>query len=991
MTRIPTRSLLRLTTNLGSRCARPQSLFAVIAVAACVAVLVFYGFMLHSSSTNGRETTSAHEGNGEAVANPAKGSDPDAGSKLIADRTKEAESASAHIQTETRAERSFPSDESLLAGTKADHDFFDEISSPAKPKEYVESKEAIVGHGGEGDRNPDFSAEAEQAATRAYPAADVSFQATLNAQQAWASAKSKSKNVAGQWQLIGPSKATYPSVLNVLGDGDQYVASGRITSLAIAPTCTNSNCRLYLGAAGGGVWRTTKALAGNLGWEFVSGSFATNAIGSLTIDPNDPTGKTVYAGTGESHASGDSEAGMGIYKTTNGGDSWTLLPGSTLFQGRSLSSIAITPSGDILVGVARGIRGYSGNTGGATSNPPVAAPFGLYRSTDGGATFTMIWNGAGSIRGVNAVALDPNSPTTIYSAAYQVGVWRSTNNGATFMQIKTPLNAAFNTDRAEFAVNALPGGFTRMYIGVGNQGAPAARFYRTDDAAGAAVFADMTTAQNIDYCTGQCWYDNFVVSPKGYPDIVYLGGSYDYATYGRSTDGRGVLLSSDGGAVFSDVTWDGDPNRAEAIHPDQHTLVVHPNDPYQFFEGSDGGMVRTDGRFADVSYKCDQRGLTPAEVAYCKSLLWRVPDSIVHLNEGLSTLQFNSLSVSSQRPKNNAQGGTQDNGTFQHTGSSIVWWQEMYGDGGQSGFNVADDSLRFNTFFGQANDVNFRNGDPTAWCVATGPIVSSPEGSNFYPPIIADPNAAMAGSIFQGSQSVWRTQDWGGPQAYLEANCPEFTTSAANPACGDFVRIGPPGATNLSSAVYGGDRTSPAAPFVSRIARAPGNTGTVWAATNGGRLFISDNADAPAASVVWTRLDPSAANDPGRFISGIYVDPANPNHAWVSYSGYNFNTPAQPGHVFEVIRTGATATWVNLDGGTGPMGDLPVTDIARDDLTGTLYASTDFGVLKLVGGTWVLAGQGMPMVEVAGLTIVPSERLLYAATHGRAAWKLTLP
>jgi hypothetical protein len=124
-------------------------------------------------------------------------------------------------------------------------------------------------------------------------------------------------------------------------------------------------------------------------------------------------------------------------------------------------------------------------------------------------------------------------------------------------------------------------------------------------------------------------------------------------------------------------------------------------------------------------------------------------------------------------------------------------------------------------------------------------------------------------------------------------------------------------------------------------------------------------------------------------VSSIYVDPLNPNHAWISYSGYNINTPAQPGHVFEVTRTGATATWVdrsyNLD-------DLPVTDLVRDDLTGDLYAGTDFGVMKLANGstTWTVAAAGMPMVEVPGLTIVPSARVLYAATHGLGAWKLDL-
>ena len=80
--------------------------------------------------------------------------------------------------------------------------------------------------------------------------------------------------------------------------------------------------------------------------------------------------------------------------------------------------------------------------------------------------------------------------------------------------------------------------------------------------------------------------------------------------------------------------------------------------------------------------------------------------------------------------------------------------------------------LRFNTFTGQANDANFQNGDPTKWVIVTAPIVSSPEGSFFYPPIIADPHPADGGPIFQGSFSVWRTQDWGGNQAYPRSQLP---------------------------------------------------------------------------------------------------------------------------------------------------------------------------------------------------------------------------
>jgi hypothetical protein len=74
----------------------------------------------------------------------------------------------------------------------------------------------------------------------------------------------------------------------------------------------------------------------------------------------------------------------------------------------------------------------------------------------------------------------------------------------------------------------------------------------------------------------------------------------------------------------------------------------------------------------------------------------------------------------------------------------------MYGDGGQSGFSSTNDDLRFNTFTGQANDANFRGGDPTKWVIISAPIIASPEGAFFYPPVVADPYPANGGTIFQG-------------------------------------------------------------------------------------------------------------------------------------------------------------------------------------------------------------------------------------------------
>src|SRR5262249_36779607 len=160
--------------------------------------------------------------------------------------------------------------------------------------------------GPETDRGPMAAAE-ERYAHRAYPASDVPFKLTVEAQTAWASVKSQAPS-AGVWTLVGPSTPNVPNILTF--SGRQYTTSGRITALAITPTCTGNDCMLWVAAAGGGVWRTNKALANSPNWTFVSGSFATNAIGTLTYDA--ATG-TLYAGTGEANASGDSEAGFGIY------------------------------------------------------------------------------------------------------------------------------------------------------------------------------------------------------------------------------------------------------------------------------------------------------------------------------------------------------------------------------------------------------------------------------------------------------------------------------------------------------------------------------------------------------------------------------------------------------------------------------------------------------------------------------------------------------
>lgn len=904
---------------------------------------------------------------------------------------------------------------------------------PAVARRIDQLQQSIPGNEGESPDGPGGYDE-QRFMALAYPDVDVPLERITAAREAFAAIRSNGvgsgKTVPGAWFLMGPTSATYQSTpYRFSYVPSQYESSGRVTAMAIAPVCRPGNCRVWVAAAGGGIWRTDSILAGSPQWKFVSGAFGINAIGTIQVDPNDPSGNTVWVGTGEPNASADSAAGVGLYRSTDGGDTWTGPLGAAQFSGRAIGSIAIHPSNPNLlyVATARGVRGVA-STGGATSNIPGAAPYGLWKSTDGGATFTFVHNGtpsgstcypnigaACSIRGVRRVALDPSDPSIVYAGSYGRGVWRSNDAGANWTQINPSLNSNDNTMRPEIAVTRLPNGKTRMYVGEGASGSPTSRLFRSDDVAtGVPVFTNLTSSSpanpgfgSYDYCGGQCWYDNLVFTPAGYPDIVYVGGSYQYGEPARISHGRALVLSTDAGVSFTDMTKDATDNfYPNGLHPDHHGLVVNPNNPFQFFSGSDGGVMRSSGEFRDESNQCNWRPLDAVSLARCRQLLSRVPSRLEAINRGLATLQFYSLSVDPTNP-NHVMGGTQDNGTFQTSGSPTYWKQTFWGDGGQSGFDVAINGFRFHTFYAPSPDVNFENGAIHDWNWIADRIYAS-EPSQFYPPIMSDP--VMSRWMWVGTGHVWRTKTHGMGTLSLQefrARCNEFKGDFTI-YCGDWEPLGaqgynpplvppvpwnwppaPSSSTRLTSTLWGSDRTGGA---VSRVARAS-DTSTLWASTSAGRVFISKNADAePASAVTFTRLDSTAANDPNRFVSGIFVDPANPNRAWVSYAGFSAATPLLPGHVFEVVYNPATnsATWTSLD---GSLADMPLNDVVYDQVTGDLYVANDFGVLRRAAGgaTWALAATGMPNAEVSGLTIVAGARKLYAATHGLGAWSLVLP
>src|SRR5919109_200064 len=390
----------------------------------------------------------------------------------------------------------------------------------------------------EGPREgPGFAADAAFL-QRAYPDNVISVADMRAARTAFAAAQARGlqrRDRDGRWELIGPSRAVYPLFEFRDFSGyvpNRYVAGGRTTAIAINSKCTNGRCIAYITPAGGGIWRTNNVFANHVKWTYLGGPLGINAAGAVTIDPSDPSGNTVYVGTGEANICGSGcVAGVGLYKSTNGGRRWTHL-GEAELGGKGIGQIVVKPGSPntLYVGTTTALRGMSSVCcSGVTRPVPGAAKWGLYKSTNGGSSWSFVHNGSvdaadctGTIaefnntgvcspRGVRQVVLDPGDPDTVYAASYARGVWRSNDAGATWTQIKPSLNAAIIQTRPAIAVTELVGGATRMYVHEGNTGTPYSRLFRSDSVrTGAPVFQDLTSKNpsqsgygTFNQCTGQ--------------------------------------------------------------------------------------------------------------------------------------------------------------------------------------------------------------------------------------------------------------------------------------------------------------------------------------------------------------------------------------------------------------------------------------------------------------------------------------------------------
>lgn len=743
------------------------------------------------------------------------------------------------------------------------------------------------------------------------------------------------------WAALGPAPIAQGQTFSNPGSP----VSGRVPALALDPRYNGTtNQTVYIGAAQGGVWRSTDNGAN---WTPLTDGQPSLAVGSLAIDPANPN--VIYVGTGEANRSADTYYGMGVLKSTDGGVTWTQLTGPTstiqpfqpAFVNASIGQLAIDPVSTNTIFACTTFGSTSGASGGSGQAP--LGQVGLWKSTDGGANWRNVNpDGTGGEFSAHDVLIDPGNRQRVFAAMRSLGLYRSGAGGepGTWEKLAGGLPEG----------NATTSTFRRIKLAAGPPIAPSANatiyaayagsddnllgIFRSTD--GGTNWTRLTSPQTA----GQANYNLALAVDPVDANIVYYGTQANNANNGGT-----VFRSLNGGQNWTDLSrGDG----SDGLHADTHVIAVSPANRNILFTGNDGGVWRTGN-------------------ATGGTVIW------TSLNPNLNITQFQSIALHPTNP-NFVIGGTQDNGTNRFTGQ-LSWDLIRGGDGGFTLIDQSNPQVLYHTFFNQSNaggeraqigpEISLNAGN--TW-VRRGCFGCSMQQGNFNPADRVGFYAPMAlhtgfsgqngNVIYFGTHRLYRSADQGVTWTGLGASGDGFGA--------DLTR--------------GNGRLSAIAAHPSRA----NNEELVWIGASDGTVQFTINAGANSGA---TFTNVTKAPLPNRFLTDIALDPGNSQRAVVTFSGFNSVTPGTPGHVF--LTTNRGQTWTDI---SGNLPDVPVTSAAINPNTGnTIYIGTDLGVFQTTngGGSWERLGNGMPRVAAFMVRYQAATNTLFAATHGRGVYRLT--
>jgi photosystem II stability/assembly factor-like uncharacterized protein len=481
------------------------------------------------------------------------------------------------------------------------------------------------------------------------------------------------------WTPIGPAGVSGTSGF---GGGNGGPASGRINGIAADPANPNT---IYVAATGGGVWKTTN---GGTSWTPLTDNQITTMMGSIAIAPSDPN--VIYAGTGQADNSGDSYYGRGILKSTDGGNTWTLV-GNSNFNRKAVMKIVINPTDSRTAYAAVSTPDNNGLAGGN----------GIWKTTDGGNTWTNTTTSITTNNDFTDVVMDNTNPLILYAAVGSGG--GSANNGV-YKTIDGGLTWAIAGNFPKGNANG------RISLAIANSMTSEVAASVSDPATDGLKYLLLTTDSGAtwtnltavpSYLGGQGSYDNTVAISPTNPNIIIAAGVTNYSA---SPPFNMVVESRDGGNTWSDITVDGTGGEP---HTDEHASTFDASGRY--LVGGDGGIWRLNNA-------------VPA------TLKWQ------DINSNLQTIQFVGTALD---PTNGdiVYGGSQDNGTEKFNDNKS-WKQVFGGDGGY----VAVDSSNTQTVYNENFGISLHRSDDggVTWQNVTTGIGNDP--SNFYVPYTIDPS-----------------------------------------------------------------------------------------------------------------------------------------------------------------------------------------------------------------------------------------------------------
>lgn len=699
--------------------------------------------------------------------------------------------------------------------------------------------------------------------------------------------------------------------------------SGRVVAIAVHPTNPDL---VYVGAAQGGVYRSTN---GGATWTPIFDAAASLAVSSLALAPSNPS--ILYVGTGESSGSCDSYFGVGLYRIDN-------------------ADTAPVLNGPFNPPVTTGIAGTTAFTGRAISTIAV-------HPTNPDIIFV------GTTAGIGGIGCDQLAATVPPLALR--GLYRSfnaTSGAPSFEKIRVSGDGSVAPDlsgnRNTFDVKLDPNNPDKLVCwysgatGAGNGGV-----FVTNNALAPVPTFTNTFASPTSFIRGEIAVTTQGAVTKwmiatGEVSTGRIRRSYDANTWSATLGGAGycggqcfydiciamppgdtatVLLGGAAGTGIMQRSVNGGATFAQAatgLHADSHALTFAPSNPAVVYTGSDGGVWRS----ADGGATWTSRNTT-----------------------GLSTTQFQSIATHPIDP-NFTIGGTQDNGTNWYKPDG-TWIRADFGDGGFTAIdqNATDNTnvTMYHTYFNQTNAMGYARVTNTGsasdglWTlfgcgfggsVANG-MTCTASAILFYAPIATGPGSPN--TLYFGSDVLYRSVNAG--VTVTKVSQEPITSGVPITAIG-------------------------IAPSNDNVRLIGLRNGTVWLTTTGASVLTNVSAGLPA-----------------KYVARCTIDPTNANVAYVSFAG--FGLPAN-GHVYKTTNLlSGTPTWTTSGAG---IPDVPVNAFVVDPvIPANLYAGTDVGVYRSTdgGASWSPFTTGMPVVAVFDMSLHGPSRNLRIATHGRGMWE----